>query len=46
VAAELYGSSCPVVLARDSDWPALAAVSRLVIIASDKVASLVVDQDG
>jgi uncharacterized protein len=45
VAAELYRSSCPVVLARDSDWPALAAVSRLVIIASDKVASLAVDPE-
>jgi uncharacterized protein len=45
VATELYRSSCPVVLARGSDWPALAAASRLVIIASDKVASLAVDPE-
>jgi predicted aconitase with swiveling domain len=42
VAAELYRSSCPVVLARDLDWPALARVSRLAITASEKVASLAV----
>jgi uncharacterized protein len=46
VATELYRSSCPVVLARDSDWPALAAASRLVIIASNKAASLAVDPEG
>jgi uncharacterized protein len=31
VAAELYGSSCPVALARERDWPALAAAARLVM---------------
>jgi uncharacterized protein len=46
VATELYRSSCPVVLARDSDWPALAAASRLVIIASNKAALLNVDPEG
>jgi len=46
VATELYRSSCPVVLARDSDWPALAAASRLVIITSNKAASLAVDPEG
>jgi uncharacterized protein len=29
VAAELYGCQCPVALARERDWPALAAAARL-----------------
>jgi predicted aconitase with swiveling domain len=43
VAAELYRSSCPVVLARDSDWPALLAASRLLVEAPDERAYMSVD---
>jgi uncharacterized protein len=45
VAAELYGSSCPVVLAKDSDWRVLSAASRLVVSASNETAWLTVDPD-
>ena len=31
VAAELYGLACPVALASERDWRALAAASRLAI---------------
>jgi predicted aconitase with swiveling domain len=43
VARELYQTPCPVVLARASDWPALAAASRLAVIASSNAASLAID---
>jgi predicted aconitase with swiveling domain len=33
VAAELYGSACPVALARERDWPALAAAASLIVAA-------------
>jgi uncharacterized protein len=45
VAAELYRSSCPIVLTQDSAWPVLSAASRLVVSASDETASLTVDPD-
>jgi predicted aconitase with swiveling domain len=31
VAAELYGHACPVALATERDWPALAAAARLAV---------------
>ena len=31
VAAELYGCACPVALASERDWPALAAAARLTV---------------
>ena len=31
VAAELYGSACPVALVRKRDWEALAAAARLAV---------------
>jgi len=34
VAAELYGCQCPVALARERDWPALAAAARLAVEAA------------
>lgn len=34
VAAELYGRGCPVALASERDWPALAEAARLAIEAS------------
>jgi uncharacterized protein len=43
VAAELYQSFCPVVLARESDWPALSTASRLLVSASNVTASLTVN---
>jgi hypothetical protein len=45
VAAELYRRSCPVVLARESDWTALSAASRLLVRASTETACLIVDPD-
>ena len=43
VAAELYASSCPVVLADESDWASLTAASRLMINAEGEAASLMVN---
>ena len=43
VAAELYRTSCPVVLVRDSDWLTLSAASRLRVEASNERAGLTVD---
>ena len=44
VAAELYRRSCPVVLARESDWPTLSAASRMLVRASNETASLTLDR--
>ena len=38
VAAELYGASCPVVMAASADWPALTAAGRLVVEAGPREA--------
>ncbi len=38
VAAELYGASCPVVMAAPADWPALTAAGRLVVEAGPREA--------
>ena len=40
VAAELYGSACPVALASACDWPALAAAERLVMLAEPDRATI------
>jgi predicted aconitase with swiveling domain len=40
VAAELYGRACPVALASERDWRALAAASRLAIEASPRGAAI------
>jgi uncharacterized protein len=40
VAAELYGASCPVVLASQSDWPIIIGSGRLELQAGDRSASL------
>ena len=41
VAAELYGASCPVVMAAAEDWPALTAAGRLVVEAGPEGAAVV-----
>lgn len=38
VAAELYGKVCPVVLASEADWAAIAGAGSLVIEARDEAA--------
>jgi uncharacterized protein len=40
VAAELYGCYCPVALARERDWPALAAAARLGVEAASNRATI------
>ena len=40
VAAELYGCQCPVALARERDWPALAAAARLAVEAAPNRATI------
>jgi uncharacterized protein len=40
VAAELYGRACPVALASERDWPALAAAVRLVVRAEPDGATI------
>jgi uncharacterized protein len=40
VAAELYGCQCPVALAREGDWPALAAAACLGVEAASKRATI------
>jgi uncharacterized protein len=40
VAAELYGCQCPVALARERDWPALAAAARLGVEAAANGATI------
>ena len=40
VAAELYGASCPVVMAAAEDWPALTAAGRLVVEAGPEGAAV------
>jgi uncharacterized protein len=40
VAAELYQTSCPVVLANEADWPRIEAATRLVIAAEPARASI------
>jgi uncharacterized protein len=40
VAAELYGCACPVVLASERDWPALADAARLAVEAGPDGATI------
>jgi predicted aconitase with swiveling domain len=40
VAAELYGSQCPVLLAGLEDWPKIAAAERLALVAEEKSAAI------
>ena len=40
VAAELYGRACPVALASERDWPALAEAARLAVEAGASGASI------
>jgi uncharacterized protein len=43
VAAELYGRECPVALASESDWEAIAAAARLVIEAGPGDAAISIE---
>jgi len=43
VAAELYGCACPVALASEGDWPALAAAARLAVEAGPRGAAISAD---
>ncbi|WEX77072.1 DUF126 domain-containing protein [Sinorhizobium numidicum] len=43
VAAELYGKSCPVALAQEADWSAIAGAAYLAIDAGERVATIEVD---
>ena len=43
VAAELYGCVCPVALASERDWPALAAAARLAVEAGPRGAAISAD---
>ncbi|WP_018235694.1 aconitase X swivel domain-containing protein [Ensifer sp. BR816] len=40
VAAELYGKSCPVVLASEADWTAITAAGSLAIDAQEEAATI------
>ena len=40
IAAELYGSACPVVLAGQADWPRITAAPRITIDAGPSGASI------
>jgi hypothetical protein len=43
VAAELYGCACPVALASEGDWRALAAAARLAVEAGPRGAAISAD---
>ena len=43
VAAELYGSECPVLLARREDWDRFAAAARLAVAAGPSGASVTLE---
>ena len=43
VAAELYGCACPVALASEGDWHALAAAARLAVEAGPRGAAISAD---
>lgn len=42
VAAELYGIDCPVLLAREQDWPVIAGAQRLRLRAGTGMASIAI----
>ena len=45
IASELYGRSCPVVLAGEEDWPLITSSARLAIEAGENAAGIDVQWD-